>query len=119
ASIAQLLHEQESPEDWTRHFARRLLAEQPADQVEAITRKWAGDRNDEILKLRALWVLQTVDRPNAELLTELLSARDPGVRGAAVRVLSYWLDRIDSPQSLLQPLVLDENPRVRMEAIRA
>lgn len=118
ATIAELLHAQNSPEDWTRHFARRVLAEHPADQVAAIAQKWADDQSDELLKLRALWVLQTVDRPNQTLLQQTLAAKDPGVRAAAVRVLSYWLDRIDAPAVLLEPLVLDDHPRVRMEAVR-
>lgn len=118
ASIEDLLNLQASPEDWTRHFARRILAERPAEQVANATRLWVENQSDELLRLRGLWVLETVDQPNRELLVELLRAQDGRVRAAAVRVLSHWLDRIEAPMELLKPLVTDDHPRVRAEAVR-
>ena len=44
---------------------------------------------------------------------------DHRARAAAVRALSFWLDRVDNPIALLTDRINDEHPRVRLEAVRA
>ena len=59
---------------------------------------------------------------NIKLLQDVLSnADDPRIRAAAVRVLSHWGERIPDAwrMKILNALVSDEHPRVRLEAIRA
>lgn len=119
ASIDELLEAQKAPEEWTRHFARRVLAERPKDDVLARLGAWSDQQTDELVRLRALWVYQTLDAPNGQLLRSLLSASDGRIRAAAVRVLDDWLDQTPGAMTLLQKLVDDDHPRVRLEAVRA
>ena len=49
----------------------------------------------------------------------VLTCPEPRARAAATRVLCYWRDRVAEPLELLRKQVNDDNPRVRLEAIRA
>ena len=55
---------------------------------------------------------------NLPLLKRPLAAKE-FAPAAAVRVLQHWFDRVDGAMALLAPMVRDEAPRVRLEAVRA
>ncbi|EAQ78614.1 PVC-type heme-binding CxxCH protein [Blastopirellula marina] len=123
-SIPDLLELLKSYEYRTRYRVRRELRERDAQQVDAELAKWiAGlDANDELYEhnlLEALWVKQNLDMVDQDLLVKMLRAADPRARAAATRVLCYWRDQVEEPLALLQSQVNDENPRVRLEAVRA
>jgi hypothetical protein len=69
--------------------------------------------------LEALWVRQMHNVVDEKLLKTVLRSPEPRARAAATRVLCYWRDRVNNPLDLLETQVNDENPRVRLEAIRA
>ena len=69
--------------------------------------------------LEALWLHQSLDDVDARLLKRMLTCPEPKARAAATRVLCYWRDRVEDPLELLRKQVNDENPRVRLEAVRA
>ncbi len=69
--------------------------------------------------LEALWICQHHDVVNEPLLKKLLRSPDYHARAAATRVLCYWRDRVKEPLELLRVQVNDEQPRVRLEAVRA
>ena len=111
-------------EDRTRYRARRELAERDSEKVIAEVNKWVhslspGDPNYEHNLLEALWVCQTHNHVNRELLDHVLNAKDYRARAAAVRVLSYWLDRIENPLVILKKMAGDDHARVRLETVRA
>ncbi|MFM8471611.1 MAG: HEAT repeat domain-containing protein [Limisphaerales bacterium] len=56
---------------------------------------------------------------NEPLLNEILASTEPRARAAAVRVHSYWRDRVTKPLDTLAKLVKDPHPRVRVEVIRS
>ncbi|RMF39292.1 MAG: azurin, partial [Planctomycetota bacterium] len=122
--IQALLELLKAYEDRTRYVARRELAERPTDEVIAATKDWinALDPNDdEYLHhlLEGLWVHQTHNVVDEDLLKRLLTCDDHRARSAAVRALSFWLDRVEQPLELLRARVHDSHPRVRLEAVRA
>src|SRR4030095_14961800 len=109
---------------------------------------WTKRQTTERAQLEALWMYEAVDRVEPVLLAGLLEARDPRVRAAAVRVLAFWQERrpTSAPDNakawqgwspaplplpnrqeipteraleLLAARVVDEHPRVRLEAVRA
>jgi HEAT repeat protein len=53
------------------------------------------------------------------LLKRALTSKEPKVRAAATRVLCYQRDRVPEVLTVLETLVNDEHPRVRLEAVRA
>jgi putative heme-binding domain-containing protein len=123
ASTAALLAQLKSPEGWTRQFAKRILKERGADIVPELT-AWGVDLAQahpdyEHHLLEALWTYQALDIVDSKLLERLLHAEDPHARAAAVRVLGQWQARMSDPLEFLHLLVADENPRVRLETVRA
>lgn len=122
--VSELLPLLKSYEDRTRYSVRRELAARKPDQVIPELRKWATslDANDpeyEHHLLEVLWAYQSQNVVEKDLLGKLLSAKDHRARAAAVRVLSFWLDRVDNSIDLLQARVNDPHGRVRLEAVRA
>jgi putative heme-binding domain-containing protein len=124
ATPAELCKYLEAPEGWTRHFARRQLAERGVKHSLPALRTWVETNakrqaDAEPNLLEGLWTYQTLDVVEAKLLTTLLEARDHRVRAAAVRVLSAWHDRVPGHLALLESRVADDHPQVRLEAVRA
>jgi putative heme-binding domain-containing protein len=123
ASVPDLLKQLEAPEGWTRHFARRVLAERGAKAVVPELQSWVkklgSDPATEPHRLEALWTYQTLDVVEPGLLHSLLAARDNRVRAAAVRVAGAWQTRLPDRLELLAARVTDEHPQVRLEAVRA
>ncbi|MCC9604375.1 GDSL-type esterase/lipase family protein [Blastopirellula sp. JC732] len=122
--IPALLEQLKTYEYRTRYRVRRELRERDPQQVNAELAKWiAGlDANDKLYEhnlLEALWVKQSLDIVDQDLLQKMLRAADPRARAAATRVLCYWRDQVEEPLAMLQSQVNDENPRVRLEAVRA
>ncbi len=122
--LDKLLDLLKSYEDRTRYRVRVELSSRNTDDVMAALDKWiAGlDKKDpdyEHNMLEALWVRQQHDVVDEKLLVQVLNSPDYRARAAATRVLCYWRDRVQNPLSLLDKLVNDDQPRVRLEAIRA
>ncbi len=123
ATIPELLEHLKDPEDWTRLQAKRVLKERGKEIVLPELEKWVNALpvGDEHARLEAVWVYQSFGQFNLRLLEGLLAAKDPGVRCAAVRLESRLHEVITRPNILpvLAIAVSDENPRVRLEAVRA
>jgi putative heme-binding domain-containing protein len=113
-----LLDQLRSPEAYTRRQARRVLTERGTNILESLA-AWTKTQTDEKTLLQALWLYQSIDHTEPDLLTKLLEAKDGRIRAAATRVLRYWHDRLDDPLALLARRVADPHPRVRVEALRA
>jgi putative heme-binding domain-containing protein len=118
AKTLDLLEALKAPEDWTRHHARLLLKERGKSVLPEL-RAWTAKQDQEPMGLEALWTYQALDVAEPKLLASLLEAGDYRIRAAAVRVVSAWHERLSEPLELLAPRIADENPQVRLEAIRA
>lgn len=118
-----LLDQLKAPEDWTRHFAKRVLKERGSkvlpDLAAWVKKLDATDADHEHQALEALWMYQALDVVEPRLLNTLLNAKDHHARAAAVRVLSAWQARLSNPLELLAARVNDDHPQVRLEAVRA
>jgi hypothetical protein len=124
APLPHLLDLLKSYEYRTRYRVRRELRDRDTAEVIPAVDAWvaglkADDPGSEHDKLESLWVKQTHDVVDETLLTSLLNSPEPQARAAATRVLCYWRDRVSDPLALLQARVNDDNPRVRLEAVRA
>ncbi|HUE69460.1 MAG TPA: HEAT repeat domain-containing protein, partial [Pirellulaceae bacterium] len=122
--IEKLLDLLKEPEDRVRYRTRIELTGRDSQQVIAAVKKWAAalDKNEpeyEHHMLEALWVHQSHNVVNVELLERMLASPDFRARAAATRVLCYWRDRVPQALELLKKLAADEHPRVRLEAMRA
>lgn len=124
AKTPDLLNHLKAPEDWTRHHAKRVLKERGAKEVLPALGEWlakldVADKDYEHHLLEGLWLYQGFDQLEPKLLQTLLNAKDYRARAAAVRVLSAWGNRLPNSIELLAVRAVDDEPRVRMEAVRA
>ncbi|RMG41707.1 MAG: sorbosone dehydrogenase [Planctomycetota bacterium] len=122
ASTAELLAALTAPEQWTRDQARRLLSERGPEAVVPQLAAWLrdiapDDPDREHHRLEALWLYQAWDRPNWDLLEQVLKSERGQARAAAVRVLRDWADRHPDPLSILRRTIGDAYPRVRLETL--
>jgi putative heme-binding domain-containing protein len=124
ARIPALLEALKAPEQWTRDMARQVLKRRDRQQVLANLERWIqsldrADPNFQQQRLEALWTAETIGGVSPEYLQELLRSSDHRVRAAAVRTLSHVRLSIPQGMSLLEEAVIDDHPRVRLEAINA
>ncbi len=132
APLASLLRELRSSHEWTRRQARRLIREHPSTETIGEAKSWFGDvekafghgdfaASVEQSRLELLWIHQSRDVVDHELLRTTLRSTEPRVRAAAIRVLAdpEWRRDLDDAESLLATAILDEYPRVRLEAVLA
>ncbi len=122
-SETELLDQLREYEPRTRYRARRELRDRPTPVVVAAVKRWVAglDTNDpqyDRLRCEALWVLQGHHAVDETLLAEVLRARTPNARAAAMHLVSDDGDYLPNAPKLLAAGVRDENPRVRLEAIR-
>lgn len=115
-SNTALLERLPSANAYDSEQSRRLLVERGATKVVPDLAAWLAKlpASNESARLHALWLYQGFNHANAPLLQELLAAKDPRVRAAAVRALPN-----DGQIGSLEKLIADAHPRVRLEALRA
>ncbi len=121
--ILALLELLKVPEDRTRYRARRELASRDSKQVIDAVNLWIAslDESEEDYEhqlMEALWIFQTHNVINRELLERMFTAKDHRARSAATRVLSFWIDDVPNHFELLERCIADEHPRVRLEGVR-
>ncbi|HTD86407.1 MAG TPA: PVC-type heme-binding CxxCH protein [Candidatus Binatia bacterium] len=105
-----LLKYLESPDRWTRQFAKRALAEVPVEPQQL---------SSELAQKEMLGLMQAHEIVAPELVEKLTPAKNPGARAYAANVIGSWADRLTNALALLRPLASDPHPRVRLQAIVA
>lgn len=124
AGVPALLDQLKSPEGWTRQFAKRVLKERGTAAVAPELVSWTAglapdDPQSDEHRLEALWVYQSLDVVERDLLLNLLHSADGRIRAAAVRVAKHWQTRLPGALEVLTAAATDPHPRVRLEAVRA
>lgn len=120
--IDALLALLKSPDERVRHRARIELSGRSSAHVVTAAQAWltALDKKDaeyEHHRLEALWLHQSHNSVNLDLLNQVLASPEPRARAAATRVLAYWRDRVPNALDLLEKCVNDADSRVRLQAI--
>jgi putative heme-binding domain-containing protein len=125
ASTEELLEHLKVPEEYTRLHAKLLLKARGADEVVPELEAWLAslekqgdvDPQWEHNRLEGLWLYQTLNTINEELLHDCLASRNYNMRAAAMRVASQWRARLADSIDIPRRGVDDEHPRVRLEAV--
>ena len=86
-SSSDLLNHLESPNDWYRREARRVLAERRDAKVTPILRKRTLQSKDESLALQSLWALYGSGGLDRAVARELLRHSSAAVRAWTIRLL--------------------------------
>lgn len=124
--IEKLLDLLKAPDDRVRSRARIELSGRDTKAVIAAARSWIHDLGRDTDDpgrahhlLEALWLFQSHNVVDADLLGRVLHSPSDKARAAAVRVCAYWQDRLPNVLDLLGPAAEDESPLVRLMAIWA
>lgn len=122
--IEALLDLLKAHEDDTRTLAKVELGKHDSAKVGAALRRWVAalDKSDaeyEHHMTEALWTQQWHNIVDPDFLRARLASPEPRARAAATRVLCYSRDRVPDALALLKKLAADEDPRVRLHAVRA
>lgn len=122
--IEKLLDLLREPEDRVRYRARVELTGRKTDEVIAALKAWVAKLDEKDVDyehhvLEALWLHQSHNVVNVDLLNRVLASPDFRARAAAARVLCYWRDRVPDALQRFKSLAADKHPRVRLEAVRA
>jgi glucose/arabinose dehydrogenase/azurin len=112
------------PEANTRERAKIELGKRETAEVMAAVDRWVAtldpaDPDFAHQLTEALWVKQWHNVVDPALLQRLLRSPDFHARFAATHVLCDQRERVPNALALLRAQVLDEHPRVRLEAVRA
>ena len=109
------------PDNRVRARARLELAERPVAEVMPALQKWITTQpdTDDHAFLEALWLTQSFNQIDGELLARVLASGDERARASAVRILALWRERIPDALGVLRKLAADPSARVRTEAVRA
>jgi len=124
ATVTELLENLKEPEYRTRYRTRReLRGHGPAEVLPAV-KAWVAklDPKDAAYEhhlCEALWATWAQNKPDADLIAQLLKAKQPEARAAAVDVLRHSFWKLPNHVELLNQAVRDENARVRLSAIVA
>ena len=119
ATIVALLEYLKSAEDRVRYRARIELSGRNSKEVVATARGWARAQTDVHAQLEGLWVQSQHGVLDLELARTLLGSREPRARAAALRVVRHQRRIEPTAEELCAAAVLDEHPRVRLEAVVA
>ena len=68
-------------------------------------------------RLEGLWLYQSLNVVEPDLLARMLRSPEPRARAAATRVARFWRRELDDPLAILATQVEDEFPRARLEAL--
>lgn len=122
--IPALLELLKRREDQIRNLAKIELGKHPSAAVIAATKKWIAGLDPKAPDFahhltEALWLHQWHNVVDLDLLKRVLALPNADARAAAMRVISYWRDRVPNALALLRTSAADENPRVRLQAARA
>jgi putative heme-binding domain-containing protein len=124
APVATLLNHLKAVEQYTRHQAKRELAARGGDAVLPELTRWidaldAADPKFEHHLLEALWLRGSLMAPDPGLLTRVCKAGSHQTRAAGTRMISHWFDDVPGAIDMLARAVVDQHPRVRLEAVNA
>lgn len=109
----------ESPNQWTRITAQRLLVEQQNTKIIPQLKQCMTDHKQPLTRLHAMWTLEGLSSLSDTLLNLMLTDPTDGVRENAIKLVESRLHKNTRWLPKLLELTLDEYPRVRLQATLA
>ncbi|MBL9076796.1 MAG: dehydrogenase [Planctomycetes bacterium] len=122
--IAALLPLLAHPVQDVRTLAKLELSRHAPADVTAALPAWLAqldvdDPRHEHHLLEALWTCQALAVVDRDLLERVLTSPEPRARAAATKVLCDWREQVPDWLDRVRPLATDDDPRVRLHALRA
>lgn len=121
APVDALLPLLRHPQDLVRNHVRIELRKLGQELLPRL-REWASGLNKTAADygqcaLEVLWVQESLGEAHATLLQDVLTSGDPAVRAAGVQLVRFQADRLPDAASILERMLKDPHPRVRMAVV--
>lgn len=116
--IEVLLDQLESHELRTRYRARRELRARQKEEVFAALEQWIQPDSSAARLCEAMWLQESFRELNPDLIERILASDVFQARAAAVHTVTNEIERYPQALSVFEQAVVDEHPRVRLEALR-
>src|SRR5690554_2387651 len=110
---AELVEGLESEEEWVRATAFRLLLEKKDDTIIPILRKVALEADLAESRVRALWLIHSLESLDADLVKKAMADKADGVREQTVILAEEVWKKDEELQEVLVGSTKDDSPRVR------
>ncbi len=115
SALARFVVALESPNEWTRETARRLLYEKQDKSIAPQLVVMAKSGNTAAARIAALWLLDGLDSLEATTVAASLADPHPAVRRHALQLAeTRWEDSAELRKAASR-LAQDENPQVRFQ----
>ncbi|MBK7436410.1 MAG: c-type cytochrome [Saprospiraceae bacterium] len=101
---------------WVRKTAHRLILEHNPDDLQIIKLKELTLRGNEMSRLHALWILNSLRKVSDQELLNGLKDPSSGIREQSLLMVENRLDSNDMILNACIQLLTDENQRTRMQA---
>ncbi|MEM9826295.1 MAG: PVC-type heme-binding CxxCH protein [Planctomycetota bacterium] len=118
-SVEELLDQLTVFEARTRYRIRRELRRRGRDAVLPATAAWAAASDDPDVWREALWVQEHFHSIDPGLVKRVLADAPRDHRAAAIHSVGNQSDYLENPVGLLAIAATDNDPRVRLEVVRA
>ena len=112
-SSSQLIRRLESPEEWERATAHRLLLERPDETAVPVLRQQAMGAALSETRVRALWLLRSWEALDVATITQTLADPTAGVREQAAFLAGELMPVYPALIKPLAATAADDHPRVR------
>lgn len=121
ARTPELLDFLASPDRWVRQQAKRRLADLPTSAVIPALDTWLTRQTEAtpLLLVETLGVYASHATVRPDLLQRLSLSPESRARAFAARVTGLWTESLPDALERLASLVVDPDPRVRLEAVVA
>ncbi len=110
----------ESPNQWVRITAQRLMVERQEQSVVPLLEQCFVNTQAPLARLHAMWTLEGLQALSDSLLENALKDKTEGIRENAIKIVETRLHQsTEKWMNTLLELTSDEFPRVRMQAALA
>src|SRR6056297_138501 len=119
-SIDALLQQLTQYEPRTRYRARRELRTRDPQATLAAAEQWIAPENHPTANqlCEVMWLQESFRKLDRKLVDRIMQSDDFHARSAAVHTVGNEIERFEDALEIFEIAIVDEHPRVRLEAVR-
>ena len=117
ASIPKLVSYLANPNIWWRTHAQRLLMDRPASEISEALKEFILSTDSSVGKVHAIWLLESKDQMEEEILLKMLEEEEAGLRENAIKIAENYLPSSEKIFDKLLDMVSDQHPKVRFQLL--
>ncbi len=117
ATIPELVSYLANPNIWWRTHAQRLLMDLPGPEITTALKQFILSTDSSVGKVHAIWLLESKNQMEEEILLQMLDDEEPGLRENAIKIAEKYLTSSEKLLDRLLGMVSDDHPKVRFQLL--